>query len=142
LRDLLVLLTNHCQIFSLGTVLCAPMDVWLTEKNVFQPDLLFVATDRSRIISEDGVHGAPDLVVEILSPSSVRRDLGDKRTIYAREGVREYWVVEQPQRRVRVFSFARPSPPESELVVSTEQTFGSPLFPGLCVQVSSIFRNL
>ncbi len=74
----------------------APIDVFLTgpdeaEDTVVQPDILVVCDPDK--IHEDGIHGAPDLVVEILSPSTAARDLEDKKALYERHGVGEYWIV-------------------------------------------------
>ena len=68
---------------ALGVVLSAPMDVALSDTDVVQPDLLFVSRERAHIIAHDAIRGAPDLVVEILSPSTARRDLTFKRRLYA-----------------------------------------------------------
>ncbi len=75
-----------------GTVLDAPCDVVLSEHNVVQPDLLFVAKDRLGIIGEANIQGAPDLVIEILSKDSEPWDRVTKRRTYARYGVRELWA--------------------------------------------------
>ena len=84
----------HVSAHDLGVVLPAPMDVILADDLVVQPDLLFVAKSRRRIVREDGIHGAPDLCVEILSASSRELDTRFKRTAYARHGVTEYWIVD------------------------------------------------
>jgi Uma2 family endonuclease len=75
-------------------VIDAPIDVVLDELNVVQPDLAIVASARRSIITERAVEGPPDILVEILSPSSVDRDRHLKHTLYARFGVREYWIVD------------------------------------------------
>lgn len=77
----------------LGRVYNPPTDVVLSDVDVVQPDLLFVSSERMQIITKAGVQGAPDLVVEILSPSSSDRDKGYKRALYARHGVKEFWLV-------------------------------------------------
>lgn len=77
----------------LGRVYNPPTDVVLSDVDVVQPDLLFVSSERTQIITKAGVQGAPDLVVEILSPSTAERDKGYKRALYAQHGVKEYWIV-------------------------------------------------
>jgi Uma2 family endonuclease len=84
-----------------GEVIIAPMDVVLAEDNTAQPDLLFVAKENAGIV-KDWVFGAPDLVVEILSPSSIRRDRKDKLKQYARFGVKEYWIVDPANRALEI----------------------------------------
>ena len=75
-------------------ILWAPLDVILSPKEVRQPDLILVRRDRMHILSKRGVEGPPDLVVEILSPSTRKRDRIDKMKAYARYRVPEYWVVD------------------------------------------------
>ena len=72
-----------------------------------QPDILFVSNERQTIIGEKQVTGAPDLVVEILSPSTAHRDRGIKLDLYARHGVREYWIVDPDEDAVDVWRFRR-----------------------------------
>lgn len=78
----------------LGEVRIAPYDVYLGRKNVFQPDIIFINNENLSLIKEDGLHGAPDLVVEILSPTTAKYDLEEKKDVYERYGVKEYWIVE------------------------------------------------
>ena len=70
-----------------------------------QPDLLFVSSERSGIIAEPWIQGAPDLVIEILSPTTAHRDRGVKRKLYDRQGVTEYWIVDPDAEAVEVWSF-------------------------------------
>jgi Uma2 family endonuclease len=78
----------------LGQTLIAPMDVYFDKENIFQPDILFISNENSRIIGEDGIYGPPDLIIEILSPSTARFDLKDKKEVYEQYGVKEYWIVD------------------------------------------------
>ena len=89
---------------SLGLVLYAPLDVLLSPENVVQRDFLFIAQDRLGIIKPDYIQGAPDLVVEILSPSTSSRDLVAKRYLYAKYGVKEYWIVHPEGKSVEVLT--------------------------------------
>ena len=103
-------LKAHVSSRALGQVLFAPFDVVLGEggaRVVVQPDLLFVAQERENILLEDGAHGPPDLVVEVLSPGTRERDLGYKATLYARYGVREYWLVDPDEKSVEVRVWAQ-----------------------------------
>ena len=80
---------------ALGKFFFAPCDVVLSDTDVVQPDLLFVSREREHLLSGgDNVRGAPDLVVEILSPATADRDRGYKRALYGRHGVAEYWLVD------------------------------------------------
>jgi Uma2 family endonuclease len=139
-RRLLVALTLHVERDSLGEVLSAPCDVILSEESVVQPDILFVRKERMGVIGEMNLRGAPDLVVEILSQGTRVKDLELKRKIYARYGVREYWVVDPDAGTVDVLV-------RSGEVYTSAGTFGkssrlsSPLFPELNLLLSTIFRD-
>ena len=82
----------------LGEVYFAPFDVVLSDTNVVQPDLVFVSRERLGIITHANIQGAPDLVVEVRSPSTAYRDLTIKRRLYAEHGVKEYWMVDPEAR--------------------------------------------
>ncbi len=77
-----------------GTVLILPMDVFLSEENVVQPDLLFVRNERADRLQPDGVHGPPDMVIEILSPYTGYYDMKKKFQVYEKSGVQEYFIVD------------------------------------------------
>ena len=79
---------------SLGTVFFSDTDVVLSETDVVKPDLLFISKEREHVITYANIQGAPDLVVEILSPSTSRRDWNEKRELYAEHGVKEYIVMD------------------------------------------------
>jgi Uma2 family endonuclease len=138
--DLYRILASQVWEQRLGLVIAAPMDVWLDNENVLQPDLLYVSRRRAGIVADDGVHGPPDLVVEILSPSSGSRDLIQKRRIYARSGVEEYWLVDPRSRQVTVFRFAETGESPIRIAAPGEQ-LASPLFPGFSIDVGSIFQS-
>ena len=95
----------HRQIESrhLGVVFNAPVDLQLSNYDVVQPDLLVVLQDRMHIVTESRIVEAPDLVIEILSPSTEHNDLVRKKQLYAKSGVREYWVVDPFEHRVDLF---------------------------------------
>ena len=97
-QRVLVTLTRKLDDFTgehgLGTVYVAPFDVVLSDTDVVQPDVLFISRAREHTVTDDNVRGAPDLVIEILSPSTADRDLGYKHDLYGRHGVLEYWIVD------------------------------------------------
>ena len=106
-RDLTIALTAFTRAHRLGEVLPAPMDVILDPEAhlVVQPDILFVSADRSGIVA-DRIHGAPDLVIEVLSPYPRIGRIHEKVEWFARYGVRECWIVDLPHRQIAVLSFA------------------------------------
>jgi Uma2 family endonuclease len=77
-----------------GEAFVSPVDVALADHSIVQPDVVYVAPARSSALTTARIEGAPDLVVEILSPSTARRDLGEKLRLYAESGVLEYWIVD------------------------------------------------
>ncbi len=85
----------------LGKVFSSPMDVHFDEKNIVQPDILFVSKERNAII-KDWIFGAPDLAVEIFSPSTKRNDKKNKFNLYQKHGVLEYWLVDTELKTVEV----------------------------------------
>lgn len=84
-------------------VLHAPIDVYFDEHEVYQPDIIAINQDRLEIIGEAKIEGAPDLVVEILSPSTAYYDLRHKRDVYANSGVKEYWIVDPLEKNIEVY---------------------------------------
>jgi Uma2 family endonuclease len=86
----------------LGAVVTAPMDVYLADTEIYQPDIIFISNERKHII-EERIKGAPDLIVEVLSPSNAYYDLIHKKNVYETKGVREYWIVDPQEKSIEVF---------------------------------------
>ena len=90
-----VALANYAQSNGIGEVFFAPVDViLLTGTNIVVPDLVFISRDNQLIVDDKGLHGSPDLHIEILSPSTRKRDLTVKKELYEEAGVKEYWIVD------------------------------------------------
>ena len=123
---------------SLGEVFVAPYDVVLSNHDVAQPDLLFVSNQRSAIVTEANIQGAPDLKVELLSPGTARYDQGYKRTLYARFGVREYWLADPGAETVEVLT-ASEQGLVSQAAYQRSDTFTSPLLDELALDLEQIF---
>ncbi|MFN3480485.1 MAG: Uma2 family endonuclease [Thermodesulfovibrionales bacterium] len=87
----------------LGEVIDAPMDVYLSETETYQPDIIFISNERLNIIGEKKIEGAPDLVIEILSESTAYYDLRHKKRVYERTGVKEYWIVDPMEKSIEVY---------------------------------------
>jgi Uma2 family endonuclease len=97
----------------LGWVLPGPIDVLFAEGDYLEPDLVFVRRERKGIITDRGLEAAPELVVEVLSPSTSGRDRGIKRERYAYFGVQEYWVADAERKQVEVYRMmVDPTTPE------------------------------
>ncbi len=119
----------------IGEVYTAPSDdVEIDEENIFQPDIYFVGNERLGILNQQGAKGAPDLIIEILSPSTAQLDRAHKRAVYFRAGVREFWFIDARNFRVEIYS------PEdggqSPRTLSTGDTLTTPLLPELIISAS------
>ena len=135
-------LERHADEHGLGEVFVAPFDVLLSEHDVVQPDVCFVADDRLGIVDEDNCKGAPDLVVEVLSDRTRRRDLIGKRRQYERFGVREYWVVDPAIDAVQTFRPGADGRYEraDDLTAEAGDVLTSPLVPGWRLALGDLFR--
>jgi Uma2 family endonuclease len=139
-RDLFRLIDRHVRTSALGEVLYAPVDIRLTPDNVLIPDIIYIARDRLHIIGPKTIDGPPDLVVEILSPGTRRRDLDTKRELYARFGVQEYWLVDPDARTVTVLALAGN---KFEPFSSGEAgTIRSRVLQGLTLTVNDVFAEV
>jgi Uma2 family endonuclease len=125
---------------SAGKVFIAPCDVYLSEHDVVQPDVLFVASANLGILQEDGIHGAPDLVIEVLSPATAQLDKKSKRRIYARAGVKELWLVDPLLLQIQLYDFAR-DPAKPVRLIEEDETFSTPLLPGLVISAVEVFKR-
>jgi Uma2 family endonuclease len=123
---------------SLGRVYFAPLGVVLDEENGVQPDLVYVSRDRLDIVVERGIEGAPDLVVEILSPGTRGRDRGIKMRRYAASGIPHYWIVDPRTRTLEAYELTEEG---YELVGSygPGTTFRPSLFPGLDIPMDELW---
>ena len=140
-RNLAHVLWTFIRDHELGEVFYAPCDVVLgqgDDRNVVQPDLVFVAKERADIIVLEEIRGAPDLVIEILSPGTEERDRSYKNTLYARSGVKEYWLVDPDAKTVELLS-------RGEKGLQLYQTFKqmetltSKLIEGLAIDLNQVF---
>jgi len=126
-----------------GEVLYAPFDVKLSPTTVLVPDLVYFTAERfAHVVNDRHATAAPDLVVEILSPGTRRRDRGRKRAVYDREGVREYWIVDPEARSITVLRRPRADNDLTDVAVLTlakGDTLESPLFPGLKIPLRGVF---
>jgi Uma2 family endonuclease len=103
-RNLFLALDRHVRDHALGELFFAPIDVLLDRHTIVVPDLVFVAKARSKLIQHHAIVGPPDLLVEILSPSTADRDCGAKAKLYARFGVDHYWIVDAETQSLDVHS--------------------------------------
>lgn len=121
-----------------GFVYYAPFDVVFSEEDVVQPDIIYVSQERKKIITKNNIQGAPDIVIEILSPKISYRDREIKRKLYFKYGVREYWIVDPVEQTIEVLSFTEDG--YKQIGVYTEDTpLSSPLLKGLTLDLQPVF---
>ena len=122
----------------LGYVFFSSCDVVLSEHTTLQPDLIFVSEENAGIITDANIQGAPDLVVEIISPSSTGRDWVTKRDLYARYGVKEYWLIDPFNRTLWVMRL-RDGYLELSDTLYEGDTLTSSTIEGFSVSLSDVF---
>ena len=130
------LIGNFLDAHPLGEIIVSPSDVELGDGEVYQPDLYYVSRERLGILNQQGAKGAPDLVVEILSPSTARLDREMKRTVYAEAGVREIWFVDLWNDRIEIHRFAAQAGAAAVTTLERRDVLTTPLFPGLAIPVA------
>jgi Uma2 family endonuclease len=124
-----------------GHVFYAPFDVIFSRWDIVEPDLLFIAADQLGILTNANVQGAPALVIEILSPGTRKRDLGIKRELFERGGVREYWVVDPKIEDVVVYrrDAGGRLAPAGSLKAADGLVLATPLLPGFELPLAKLF---
>jgi Uma2 family endonuclease len=138
LGNLYGLIWTHVRGRGLGQVVTAPVGVVLDAETAVQPDLVYVSRQRAGMISERGVEGAPDLVVEALSPSTEARDRGLKLRRYAAAGVPHYWLLDPRQKALEAYRLGEGGY-ELTGAYGTGSTFRPELFPGLAIPIDELF---
>jgi Uma2 family endonuclease len=131
----------------LGEVFIAPYDVVLSKHDVVQPDIIFVSKERSGIITELNIQGSPDLVIEILSPSTKERDLVLKKKLYAAFGIKEYWIVDPENEKMTLLTLGKIGYEDQPTPVSPLTKGGikggckSLLLKGLKIDIAKLFKK-
>jgi Uma2 family endonuclease len=124
----------------IGKLFDAPFDVYLDDINVFQPDIIIVLNERLGILTEDGAEGAPELVIEILSPKTRRLDLVNKKQEYARAGVKELWIIDPEPRTITIHRFASEGLEEIRQIDEAGD-LATDLLPGFHLAAAAIFER-
>src|SRR5262245_56253875 len=138
---LYLIIGNWLQGHPVGRVYFAPLDVLFSQYDVVEPDLLFVSNERSGVLAEKFIQGAPDLAVEVVSASTRHRDDTIKLRLYERFGVREYWTVDPVAESMAVYRrvndrFVRPI----ILTRAAADVFRTDVLPGLDVPLARVFE--
>jgi len=140
--NLYLLIASWLEEHPIGQIYYAPFDVVFSKFDVVEPDLLYMSNERaSEVLTQANVQGAPEIVIEIGSPGTRKRDETIKRRLYERTGVSDYWIVDPELDVVRVYrrggdEFDRPL----ELRTESGDVLTTPLLPGLDLPLARIFR--
>jgi len=137
-RNLGLVLAAFVKEHRLGAVFYAPIDVIVSRDTVVVPDIVFLGRDRMHLVSERGIEGGPDLVVEILSPKTRRMDRITKMRLYANAGVREYWLVDPKAQTIEAFALERGAW-VLRAALAEREVLTSALLPGLEIALGDVF---
>jgi Uma2 family endonuclease len=140
-RRIVRLLEDFAEPQDLGTILDAPCDVILSQNDVLQPDILFVSAARASIVGEKYVAGAPELVIEVLSPSTETRDRVAKAKRYATFGVREMWLVNPEAKTIEVLVNSEEGF-RTQALYGEAETVRSVVLPGFEFPAARAFRPI
>ena len=137
--NLYMALGSYLKAQPIGVVCFAPLDVLFSRFDVVEPDLLYISKVRRAVITDKNIQGAPDLVVEILSPGTRKRDQTVKRALYERSDVQEYWIVDPVRDGVKVFRRTAGEFVCAAELQAEEDTLTTPLLPGFSVTLTDLF---
>jgi Uma2 family endonuclease len=122
-----------------GRAFLAPLDVILAEHSVVQPDVFYVTTERQAIMTYGRAMGAPDLVIEVLSPGTAVRDRGEKLSLYVQAGIHEYWIVD-PEKRS--FEFLVNVGGQFQAAAPTAGEYRSQLLAGVHIDLARFWQEV
>ncbi|MDZ7261667.1 MAG: Uma2 family endonuclease, partial [candidate division KSB1 bacterium] len=138
--ELSMLLYNFIKRKKLGRLFAAPCDVILSKINIMQPDILFISRENYKVLTELNIQGTPDLIIEVLSPSTRETDRVYKKHIYERFGVKEYWIVDPDEESVEIW-LLEDKKYRQLCKAGKKDTVKSQLLEGLQINLSSIFES-
>ncbi len=140
-----IFLSTEIQVYvtkeNIGFVFYSPYDVIFDDKNIYQPDILFISKENKNIITEENIKGSPDLIVEILSPSTAYYDLFEKKEVYEKFGVKEYWIVDPQKHWIEIYTLKQ----NKYVLFNRTEKKGkvkSSLFKKLDIDASKLFAEL
>ena len=138
--NITLLLGKYLEKHPIGKLYTAPFDVYFDEINVHQPDLVFVSKKNRSVLTYAGAEGAPDFLVEILSPKTAELDKKPKRRVFARSGVKELWIIDPETKLIHVY-YLQKDAERPAATYAEAYTFTSPHFPGLKIKGATIFKR-
>ena len=140
--NLTILIGSYLESHPVGRAFAAPFDVVFSNFDIVEPDLLFISNARLEVLTAKNVQGAPNLVVEIGSPSTRRRDEIIKRKLYERCGVEEYWVIDPEVETIAVYRHVGATYQRVlDLALERHDTLTTPLLPHLTLPLQQIFKD-
>ncbi len=140
-RIILFALETYNRQHKKGSLFYAPIDVYLDDYNKPQPDKVFVSAAKNQIITNDGIVGVPDLIVEIISPSSIIRDRIEKKNLYERMGVNEFWLVDPHYEEIEIYVLQNDRYELLSEATTSEGELKSRIFEALKINLTNIFSN-
>lgn len=138
--NLTFLLQSFVREKKLGQIFFAPYDVFLDEENMLQPDIIFVAKESKAIIKKGCIEGAPNLVVEILSRGTFKKDRGDKFNLCRSVGIPEYWIVDPRSETIEIYVLQKGDYEPSSYAMEKGE-IESQVLVGLKVEAADVFAQ-
>ena len=138
--NLLTYMNFHALSNELGQCYTAPIDVFFDEHNNTQPDILFIREERAFIVTRDGIEGQPDLIVEVISPSSIKNDRVTKKDLYLKFGVMEYWLIDPIYQTVEIYVLEQDKYVLKFMLVESGEV-ESQILEGFKIDIKAIFQN-
>ena len=120
-------------------VFFSPMDLYIDRKNVYQPDLIYILKENKHIVTNRGIEGVPDLVVEIISPSNIFSDRNTKKKVYQKIGVKEYWILDPANQTLEIYLSNQTDPEVPYLYLAGEGNVTSTVIASLEFNLKTIF---
>jgi Uma2 family endonuclease len=124
---------------NVGEVYVAPLDVYFSDTDIYQPDIIFISKDRLNIIGEKKIEDPPDIVIEILSPQTAYYDLRIKKDTYEHAGVKEYWIVDPIQKTIEIF-VNKEGRFEPAITAKAADEVNSEILKGFGISVKEVFE--
>jgi Uma2 family endonuclease len=122
-----------------GEIFFAPIDLFINKLNVYQPDLIYLSEVGKKFISNRGIEGPPDIIVEIISPSNIFTDRNIKKRIYLDFGVKEYWIVDPGNKTLEIYLHTQSNPDVPHLYLAEDGPVISTVLTDLAFDLKEIF---
>ena len=138
-RKVMVIIDRFISEKKTGEIFQSPIDVYLDEYNKPQPDLVFVSESKKAIITNDGIVGVPDLIIEIISPTSIIRDRIEKKALYEKMSVPEFWLIDPQYTAIEIYTLQNSRYELLSAATTLEGELKSSIFEGLAINLKDIF---